>query len=120
MEPGQSRRIAVAATGLCLVILLFGPTMVGAQSRLEPPTSKTVTGEVSAVDGEFHMARNARGEDTLKFVDKSYVIITRAGEMLRLELTRETKVPDRANPGDRIEARISQEGQTLSITRIHQ
>jgi len=118
MLPGKSCCVAVAATGFCLVTMLFGATMTAAQSRSGPSSSKTVTGEVSAVEGEFRMGKNSRGEDTLKIVDKSYVITTRAGEELRLELTRDTKVPDRANPGDRIEARISQEGQTISVTRI--
>ncbi|MBA5865135.1 MAG: hypothetical protein GDA67_00390 [Nitrospira sp. CR1.3] len=118
MQPGQSCCVAVAVTGFCFVTMLFDATPTEAQSRSGPSSSKTVTGEVSAVEGEFRMAKNAHGEDTLNVVDKSYVIITRAGERLRLELTRDTKVPDRANPGDRIEARISQEGQTLSVTRI--
>jgi len=118
MQPGKSCCVAAAATGFCLATMLIDATMTGAQSRSGPSSSKTVTGEVSSVEGEFHMGKNSRGEDTLRVVDKSYVIITRAGEQLRLELTRDTKVPDRANPGDRIEARISQEGQTLSVTRI--
>jgi hypothetical protein len=64
------------------------------------------------------MAKNPQGEDILEIVDKSYVITTRTGEEMRLELSENTKVPKRANPGDRIEARISQDGHTLSVTRI--
>ncbi|HXX74595.1 MAG TPA: hypothetical protein VEI50_05670 [Nitrospiraceae bacterium] len=106
-------RTAIAATGLSLVA-----TLVGAQPHSDPSASKTVTGEVSTVEGEFHMAKTPQGEDILEIVDKSYVVTTRTGEELRLELSRDTKVPQRANPGDRIEARISQEGHTLSVTRI--
>jgi hypothetical protein len=64
------------------------------------------------------MAKSPQGVDVLEIVDKSYVITTRTGEELRLDLSEDTKVPTRANPGDKIEARISQEGHTLSVTRI--
>jgi hypothetical protein len=116
MEPFKSGRAAVAATCLSLVNTLVGAPMLVAQS--EPSASKTVTGEVSTVEGEFHMAKSPQGEDVLEIVDKSYVITTRTGEELRLDLSEDTKVPTRANPGDKIEARISQEGHTLSVTRI--
>lgn len=118
MELMKTSRAAVAATCFSLVNTLVGATFIGAQSHPEPSPSKTVTGEVSTVEGEFHMAKNPQGEDILQMVDKSYVITTRSGEELRLELSHDTKVPTRANPGDRIEARISQEGHTLSVTRI--
>ena len=64
------------------------------------------------------MERDARGEDTLKMVDKAYIITTPSGQAIQLNLSRETKVPNRANPGDRIEAKISEEGQTLSVKLI--
>lgn len=121
MEPIKSSRAALAATCFSFVSMLVGATMIGAQSHPAhpgPSSSKTVTGEVSTVVGEFHMAKNSQGEDILEMVDKSYVITTRTGEEMRLELSNETKVPKRANPGDRIEARITQEGHTLSVTRI--
>jgi hypothetical protein len=118
MEPIRISRAAVAAICLSLGNMLFGATMIGAQSHSEPASSKTVRGEVSTVDGVFHMAKTPQGEDTLEIVDKSYVITTRTGEEMRLELSENTKVPKRANPGDRIEARISQDGHTLSVTRI--
>lgn len=118
MERIKCTRVAVAATCVGLMNALFGATMIGAQSHSGPPPSKTVTGEVSTVEGEFHMAKNPQGEDILEMVDRSYVITTRTGEELRLELSHDTKVPKRANPGDRIEARISQEGHTLSVTRV--
>ena len=119
MESMKSCRAAVAATCLSLVNTLVGATIVGAQSHPGPSDSKTVIrGEVSTVEGEFHMAKSPQGEDILEMVDKSYVITTRTGEEMRLELSQDTKVPTRANPGDRIEARISQEGHTLSVTRI--
>ena len=111
-------RVVVAATCVSLMNALFGATIIGAQSHSGPSPSKTVTGEVSTVEGEFHMAKNPQGEDVLEMVDRSYVITTRTGEELRLELSHDTKVPKRANPGDRIEARISQEGHTLSVTRV--
>ena len=118
MERIKCTLVAVAATCVSLVIALFGATIVGAQSHSGPSPSKTVTGEVATVEGEFHMAKNPQGEDILEMVDRSYVITTRTGEELRLELSHDTKVPKRANPGDRIEARISQEGHTLSVTRV--
>jgi len=85
-------------------------------SQTESSPLQTVTGQVSEVEGEFRIAKDSRGEDVLKLVDTSYVIITRTGQEIHLKLTRETKVPARANPGDRIEATISNEGQTLSVT----
>ena len=118
MERIKCTRVAIAATCVSLVNALFGATIIGAQSHSGPSPSKTVTGEVSTVEGEFHMAKNPQGEDILEMVDRSYVITTRTGEELRLELSHDTKVPKRANPGDRIEARISQEGHTLSVTRV--
>lgn len=59
------------------------------------------------MEGEFHMAKNSLGEDILKMVDKSYVITTPTGQEIQLKLSRDTKVPTRANPGDRVEAKIS-------------
>jgi hypothetical protein len=74
--------------------------------------------DVSEVEGAFRLAKNSRGEDVLKVVDTSYIIVTGTGQEIQLILTRETKVPVRANPGDGIEAKISNEGTTLSVTRV--
>ena len=106
----------IAAIGLMSVL----PSVNSAEAhpRSGRPTPETVTGRVSEVEGEFHITKNAQGEDVLKFVDKSYVVITRTGEQIHLKLTPETKLPARANPGDRIEAKISNEGQALSVTLI--
>ena len=70
------------------------------------------------VEGEFHMTKDIRGKDTLDIVDKSYVITDQAGGEVRLELNRNTKVRNRVNPGDKIEAKISADGQTLSVIRL--
>ncbi|HEX9155753.1 MAG TPA: hypothetical protein VF819_09320 [Nitrospira sp.] len=105
-----------AAACLTVSIVLVTYAEAGAVSELAP--SKTVTGEVSKVEGEFHMAKDRRGEDTLKIVDKSYVITNQDGEELRLELSEDTKIRNRVNPGDKIEAKISSEGHTLSVTRL--
>lgn len=110
--------VPVAAISLSLVSTLFSATMTRAEFRLGSPSPKTVRGEVSAVEGEFHLEKNPRGEDVLKIVDKSYVVTTPAGQEIHLKLTRETKVPTRANLGDRVEATISDKGQTLSVMRI--
>ena len=118
MESSKSSRAAIAATCLSLANTLIGAPMIGAQAHPGPSGSKTVTGEVSTVEGKFHMAKSPQGEDILEIVDNSYAITTRTGEELRLELSHDTKVPERANPGDKIEARISQEGLTLSVTKI--
>ncbi|HKT35594.1 MAG TPA: hypothetical protein VJR03_12250 [Nitrospira sp.] len=105
-------RTALAAMVFGVVIFLLPPAI---QAQLHSSPSKTVTGQVSAVEGEFHMAKDHRGEDILKMVDKSYIVTTPTGQEIELKLTRETKVPTRANPGDRIEARITEKGQTLSV-----
>ena len=89
-----------------------------ARSASESSPSKIVIGKVSQVEGEFHMAQDPLGQDTLDIVDKSYVITDQAGKEVRLELSYNTKVQKRVNPGDKIEAKISSEGQTLSVTRL--
>lgn len=91
--------------------------VLGSRAEAQSP-SMIVRGEVSQVEGEFHMARDLQGQDTLDIVDKSYVITDRAGKELRLELRDDTKVLSRVNPGDKIEAQISSEGHTLSVTRL--
>ncbi|HKY70688.1 MAG TPA: hypothetical protein VJL88_02110 [Nitrospira sp.] len=113
-------RTTLAAMSLAVASLLVAATSIEARSQSELPSSKTVTGQVSAVEGEFHMAKDARGEETLRMVDKAYIITTPAGQEIQLKLTRETKVPTRANPGDRVEAKISQQGQTLSVRLIEE
>jgi hypothetical protein len=104
-------RTALAAMSLGAVSLLSAPT-VQAQLQTSP---KTVIGQVSAVEGEFHMTKDYRGKDTLKMVDRAYTVTTPTGQQIELRLTDETKVPARANPGDRIEARVTEKGQTLSV-----
>lgn len=111
---------AVTVIFLSLASPSFSASTSHAGSQSGSPSSKTVTGQVSAVEGEFHMAKDARGEETLKLVDKAYVITTPAGQKIELKLTRETRVPNRANPGDRVEAKISEEGQTLSVRLIEE
>jgi hypothetical protein len=112
-------RTALTVISLAVVSLLSAPT---SQAQLQPDspsgTPKTVTGQVSAVEGEFHMAKDYRGEDILKMVDKSYLVTTPTGQQIELKLTRETKLSARANPGDRIEAKITEKGQTLSVKLI--
>jgi len=112
-------RTALTVISLAVVNLVSAPT---SQAQLQPDspsgTPKTVTGRVSAVEGEFHMAKDYRGEDTLKMVDKSYLVTTPTGQQIELKLTRETKLSTRANPGDRIEAKITEKGQTLSVKLI--
>lgn len=110
-----SYRTALTALSLGVAIVLFAPAT---QAQLHPGTPQIVTGQVSAVEGEFHMAKDHRGEDVLKMVDKSYIVTTQAGQEVELKLTRETKVPARANPGDRIEAKLTEKGQTLSVKLI--
>jgi len=114
----KSTRAVMIVLSLSVVTQLFAATMIEAQSQLGSPSSKTVRGEVAMVEGEFHMAKNSLGEDILKMVDKSYVITTSTGQEIQLKLSRDTKVPTRANPGDRIEAKISDKGQTLSVMLV--
>jgi hypothetical protein len=109
---------AVTAISLSIGSLLFAAPMSDARSQSGSLSPTTVTGQVSAVEGEFHMGKDARGEDTLKLVDTAYIITTPTGQEIQLKLTRETRVPNRANPGDRVEAEISEKGQTLSVELI--
>lgn len=116
MDSRKSSGCVIGTISVSLAIVLGA--QIDAWSLSESPISKVVIGEVETVEGEFHMTKNAEGEDVLDMVDKSYVITTQAGEEMRLELRDDTKVSKRANPGDRVEARISREGHTLSVKRI--
>jgi len=114
---------ALKSSRLVLAIVTFGflavlGTWTEAQSPSKSSPSKIVIGEVSQVQGEFHMTKDPQGLDTLDIVDKSYVITDRAGKEWRLELSDDTKVLNRVNPGDKIEAKISIEGHTLSVIRL--
>lgn len=46
--------------------------------------SMIVRGEVSQVEGEFHMAKDLQGLDTLDIVDKAYVITDRTAKRCAL------------------------------------
>ena len=118
MTLGRATGAVVLIISLSVVTPLFATRMVVAQAQLGSPSSTTVVGTVSAVEGEFHMAKNSLGEDILKMVDKSYVITTPTGQEIQLQLSRDTKVPARANPGDQIEAKISDRGHTLSVMLV--
>lgn len=106
--------MAIVSVGLVAVL----ETRAEAQSPSKLPPSMIVIGEVSQIEGEFHMAKDLQGQDTLDIVDKSYVITDQAGKELRLELRDDTKVLNRVNPGDKVEAKISFEGHILSVTRL--
>ena len=114
---------ALKTPSLVMVIVSAGLVAVlGSQAEAQSPSksspSNIVIGEVSQVQGEFHMTKDPQGLDTLDIVDKSYVITDRAGKEWRLELSDDTKVLNRVNPGDKIEAKISIEGHTLSVIRL--
>jgi len=116
MKSLKSTSLATAIVSVGLVGALG--TRAEAQSPSESSPSKVVTGEVAQVKGEFHMAKDPQGELTLDIVDKSYVITSQAGEEVRLELDDNTKVRKKVNPGDKIIAKISSKGHTLSVTRL--
>jgi hypothetical protein len=116
MNSRKSTSLAMAIVSVGLVAGLG--TQAEARSPSESPPSKIVTGEVAQVEGEFHMAKDPKGEVTLDIVDKSYVVTSQAGEEVRLELDDNTKVGKRVNPGDKIEAKVSSRGHTLSVTRL--
>ena len=114
---------ALNSTSLAMAIVSVGLVAdlgmrAEAQSPPKSPPSKIVTGEVAQVEGEFHMAKDSQGELTLDIEDKFYVITSQAGEEVRLELDDNTKVRKRVNPGDKIEAKISPKGHTLSVTKL--
>lgn len=111
-------RSAVTVIGLSITSLLSSFQLIAAQERVASASPRTVTGQVSAVEGQFHMAKDPRGGEILKFVDKAYIITTPTGQEIQLTLTRQTRVPARANPGDQVEAKISEQGQTLSVKLI--
>jgi hypothetical protein len=115
MKPLQSLRLAITIVMVGLVVILGVRTE--ARSPIESSSAKIVTGEVLQVEGGFRMARDLQG-DTLDIVDKSYVITDQSGKEVRLELSEDTEVQERVNPGDKIEAKISPEGHTLSVTRL--
>jgi hypothetical protein len=109
----------------CLAMALVSAGVVPVQgawaegrSLSESSPSKVVTGEGAQVKGEFQLAKDSQGDVTLDIVDKSYVITSQAGEAVRLNIDDKTKVRNRVNPGDKVVAKISSEGQTLSVTRL--
>ena len=106
--------LAIGIVGLAAVL----GTGAEAQSPSKASPFMIVIGEVSQVQGEFHMTKDPQGLDTLDILDTSYVMTDRAGKELRLELSDDTKVLNRVNPGDKIEAKISIEGHTLSVIRL--
>jgi hypothetical protein len=114
----SQKPISLAMAIVCVGLVSVLGTRAEARPPSESSPSKIVTGEVAQVEGEFHMAKDAQGEVTLDIVDKSYVITSQAGKQVRLELTDDTKVQNRVNPGDKIEAKVSSEGHTLSVTRL--
>ena len=116
MNSLKSTSLTTAIVTVGLVVALG--TLAEAQSPSESTPSKVVTGEVAQVKGEFHMAKDPKGELTLDIVDKAYVITSQAGEEVRLELDDNTKVRKKVNPGDKIVAKISSQGHTLSVTRL--
>ncbi|HSA87827.1 MAG TPA: hypothetical protein VLE46_16750 [Nitrospira sp.] len=107
----------VLALGTVGLLTVLG-TLTEAQSPSKSSPSLIVRGEVSQIEGEFHMAKDSQGLDTLDIVDRTYVITDRAGKELRLELSDDTKVLNRVNPGDKIEANVSIEGHTFSVIRL--
>ena len=114
---------SLKSTNLAMVLVSVGliatlGTRAEGRSPSESSPSKIVSGEVAQVEGEFHMAKDPQGELTLDIVDKSYVITSQAGEEVRLELDDNTKVRKKVNPGDKIVAKISSKGHTLSVTRL--
>jgi hypothetical protein len=108
--------LAIVTVGLILVL----GYRVEARSPSESSASKIVTGEVVQVEGGFHRTKDLLGVDTLDIVDKVYVITDQAGREVHLELSDDTKIRNRVIPGDTIEAEISSDGHTLSVTRIEQ
>jgi hypothetical protein len=116
MKPLPSANLAMTMVIAGLTVILG--VWTEAHSSSESSSAKIVTGQVSQVEGEFHMARDRQGDDTLDIVDKSYVITDQSGKEVRLELSDDTEVQERVTPGDRIEAKISPEGHTLSVTRL--
>jgi len=58
----------------------------------------TIKGDVQMIEGEFYFVRDTTGHE------------------VRLHVSHETKLEDRIKVGDKIEARITSEGHTTSIT----
>ena len=116
MKPFNSSSLVLALVTGGLVTILG--TLTYAQSPVKLSPSMIVRGEVSQVEGTFHLTKDLQGLDLLDIVDTSYVITDRAGQTVRLVLRADTTVLKRVNPGDTIEAQISAEGHTLSVTRL--
>lgn len=111
MKSLESNRLAMAIVSVALAAVVETRAEAGSASKI-------VTGEVAQVEGKFHMAKDPQGELTLDIEDKFYVITSQAGKEMRLALDDNTKVQKRVNPGDKIEAKISPKGHTLSVTRL--
>ena len=116
MKSLTSSSLAMAIVSVGLIAVLG--TRAEARSPSESSPSKIVTGEVAQVEGEFHMAKDTQGELTLDIVDKSYVITSQAGERGASRTRRQYQSPEKGQPGDKIVAKISSKGHTLSVTRL--
>ena len=109
---------ALKSFSLVMAIVSVGLVAVlGTRAEAQSP-SMIVIGEVSQVEGNFIWPRIPKARTRSISWTKSYVITDQAGKELRLELRDDTKVLNRVNPGDKIEAKISFEGHTLSVTRL--
>ena len=116
MKSIKSTSLAMAIVSIGLIAVLGSQTEARSPSESSP--LKIVIGELSKVEGDFQMSKDRHGDDMLDIVDNAYVITDQSGKEVRLELDDHTKIRERVNPGDKIEAKISSEGHTLSVTRI--
>ncbi len=117
MKSLQTKSARLVMTLVMIGFVVIPGVRTEARSPIDSSSAKIVTGEVLQVEGGFLLGRDLQG-DTLDIVDKSYVITDQSGNEVRLDLSDETEVKERVNPGDKIEARISPDGHTLSVTRL--
>jgi len=80
------------------VILGFGmATLTYAAGEMAAPGSKSVTGNLLKIEGEFYVVKDAAGKEVRLHVDKS------------------TKLEGSIKAGDKIEAQATDKGHALSV-----
>lgn len=70
----EVHRKTFTCSSLVMAIVSIGLAgVLGNRAEAQSPFM-IVRGEVSQVEGEFHMAKDLQGQDTLDIVDKAYVM----------------------------------------------
>lgn len=101
-------RAFMTVAGICTLSLL------GSMPILSPAGG----GQAMKEQGSSREGMTVKGE--LLRIDKDmYVVKDRSGKEVRLHVDRSTDISGTLNPGDTVEAKVTEEGHALSIKQAH-